>query len=146
MAKTKRCFKCGKRRARSEFYAHPQMGDGLLGKCKECTKRDVAAHIRVKRQDPEWLAAERARCVEKSIRLGPSYKEKFPDRHRARILLSNAVRRGKVVKPRSCERCHKRCSPDGHHEDYGKPLNVMWLCRRCHTAEHGRLRESDSAF
>ena len=39
----KRCFKCGGRFPRSEFYRHPSMGDGLLGKCKGCTKKDAAA-------------------------------------------------------------------------------------------------------
>ncbi len=37
----KTCFKCGVAKERSEFYAHKMMSDGLLGKCKECTKRDV---------------------------------------------------------------------------------------------------------
>ena len=38
------CFKCETEKDRSEFYTHPQMSDGLMGKCKECTKRDVTSN------------------------------------------------------------------------------------------------------
>jgi hypothetical protein len=41
------CFKCGESKERTEFYAHLRMGDGLLGKCKACTKRDVSARYEV---------------------------------------------------------------------------------------------------
>jgi hypothetical protein len=66
-----------------------------------------------------------------------SYREKHPDRHLAGKILRNAVR-SKISKPDHCTRCGLICNPEGHHEDYSKPLEVLWLCRPCHCKAYGR--------
>jgi len=58
---------------------------------------------------------------------------------RAHDLLNRARRRGKVV-PTPCAHCGAAGRVEGHHHDYFKPLDVTWLCRNCHRAEHKRLR------
>jgi transposase-like protein len=53
---------------------------------------------------------------------------------RARGLANVAVSRGKLV-PQPCQKCGKE-EADKHHDDYAKPLEVRWLCRRCHKQHH----------
>lgn len=54
-----------------------------------------------------------------------------------RIRLQYAVKRGAITKPINCEHCGIECSClDGHHEDYTKPLKVIWLCTACHGKVH----------
>lgn len=43
-----------------------------------------------------------------------------------------AIREGVLVRPSICSACGVECKPDGHHHDYSKPLDVIWLCRPCH--------------
>ena len=58
--------------------------------------------------------------------------------------LEKAIQRGDIVRPSTCEKCGERPLPmkDGrtaiqaHHYDYSKPLEVQWLCQRCHHEEH----------
>ena len=58
---------------------------------------------------------------------------------KANSLLNSAVRRGKIVKPSVCSDC-KQDTPrrrlHGHHEDYSKPYDVVWLCAACHGKRH----------
>lgn len=57
----------------------------------------------------------------------------------ARNRLNKAVNAGRIRRPKRCSECRKPCLAEGHHEDYAKPLDVRWLCRRCHMIADGRL-------
>lgn len=74
---TKICICCGKEKPGSEYYAHKQMSDGLLGKCKECCKAQAKARELILRQDETWVEKERARAREKHKRLNYSEKQKI---------------------------------------------------------------------
>lgn len=50
-----------------------------------------------------------------------------------------AIRAGKIEKKANCQTCGEK-SKIAHHENYDKPLDVLWLCVRCHNALHGITR------
>lgn len=52
----------------------------------------------------------------------------------------NAIKSGKL-KREPCEHCGTNEDVQGHHPDYNKPLEVIWLCPCCHGQEHIRIRE-----
>ena len=56
------------------------------------------------------------------------------EKHNARQRVFNALRDGRLNKE-SCEVCGEENS-QAHHEDYSKPLEVKWLCRKHHMAVH----------
>lgn len=59
-----------------------------------------------------------------------------PARH-ARQAVQTAIKSGRMVKPKTCERCSKGRRPiQAHHSDYTKRLEVQWLCRKCHGIVH----------
>lgn len=60
----------------------------------------------------------------------------WTEQRRAAWKIYNAHRReGLLVPPEKCERCGNPCDV-GHHTDYTKPLQVVWMCDRCHAKAH----------
>lgn len=56
-------------------------------------------------------------------------------------MLTLAIYHGDIVPATHCQNCGVSATNrelDGHHEDYSKPLEVIWLCRICHKKEHNR--------
>lgn len=68
------------------------------------------------------------------------YRDSHPEEYRARTVVGNALRDGKIVRPGSCQTCGKSCKPQAHHYRGHAPefhLDVEWLCRTCHNiADH----------
>lgn len=71
--------------------------------------------------------------------LAALHRERHPEKAAARRAVARAVRSGFLVKPVKCENCGVAADGldlHGHHEDYSKPLDVVWLCRGCHQERH----------
>lgn len=62
--------------------------------------------------------------------------KKDPIKVAARTILNNAIRLGKIKRPKKCDRCSVVKRIEAHHADYYKPLEVLWLCSACHGLEH----------
>lgn len=70
--------------------------------------------------------------------LNKRYVTNNPNKVMARNKVSYAIKTGKV-KRQPCQRCGG-IETHGHHEDYSKPLEVIWLCRKHHFERHKILK------
>lgn len=55
---------------------------------------------------------------------------------KAHYALRRAVETGRIIKSLECSICRSSSLLHGHHDDYGRPLDVRWVCRRCHSNIH----------
>lgn len=60
------------------------------------------------------------------------YKKKA----QARKLLANSVKKGETMRADCCDLCQVPYLTIAHHTDYGKPLDVIWVCNECHGVVH----------
>lgn len=63
-------------------------------------------------------------------------RTKAPHKHNARVAVYEAVKKGGITKATACEICNVNGRIEGHHMDYTKPLEVIWLCTSCHANYH----------
>jgi hypothetical protein len=136
----KTCFKCGESKNISDFYRHKQMADGHLNKCKECTKKEERKRYRDKWE--QMVEYERERWKDptrraKLIEYQRKRRAKNPEKYKAACAVSNAIRDGRIEK-KPCEMCGSEKS-EAHHNDYSNPLGVVWLCRKHHLMQHGKV-------
>lgn len=136
----KECFKCKTIKPLADFYKHPKMADGYLNKCKKCAKSDVSKH-RVKNLE-KIRAYDRARGkvpgrIKTNTELNRIWREEDRRRALCHSAVGHAIRIGTLVRL-PCIRCGAEKSI-AHHEDYDKPLEVVWLCQPCHKQRHKEI-------
>jgi hypothetical protein len=133
----KTCFKCKTAKPITEFYVHPQMADGRLGKCKECAKADVRKNYESNLVYYREYDKQRYRDDQKRQKqYAGLYARRTPRQAKAHYTLGNAVRSGKVTRPDGCWHCGSTQNIEAHHVHYDLPLDVVWLCRSCHVKAH----------
>lgn len=115
------CKKCGMKKPIDDFYECKSNRDGHLGKCKECTKRDV---VNYRKKSPVAALNTRIKTCAKN-----------PTHSNAHRVVAAAIEAGKLKTPNECQGCGRKASEtrlSAHHHDYTKPLDVIWLCAACH--------------
>ena len=62
-----------------------------------------------------------------------------PFKIRARSVINNGLRDGKIEKPSRCQACGQaKDDIAAHHPQHHQATRVRWLCRSCHERAHGR--------
>ncbi len=144
------CTKCGDEKPLSGYYKHPAGKDGRDTTCAECRKSYVRAN-RAERIE-YYRAYDRQRAKHPGrVRARADYAmanprprpEPDPVKRAARVAVGNALRDGKLLRPTQCDVCATPCTPHGHHDDYTKPLDVIWCCTACHGLIHAYWRAQD---
>ena len=69
-------------------------------------------------------------------------KKRSIEERKARYLASSLVKRALIAKtirkPNKCSDCGSKYNLEAHHHNgYENPLDIVWLCRRCHGKRHG---------
>jgi len=62
------------------------------------------------------------------------FRAKYPEKARAHDAVKNALKRGDLIRPVACQQCGLVAPLHAHHDDYGHPLAVRFVCRACHRA------------
>lgn len=123
-----------------------------MNKCKDCGKifnnaKSYTNHIR--------YGCPSTRVKEIKQRKAREYREianrmhkKYPQKNNARNILQYHIKNGDVIKPKVCSINNDKCNGriEGHHEDYRKPLEVVWLCKFHHKELHQKLNNNNKVL
>lgn len=126
--RTKICPKCKTLKPLSTgFYKAATRYDGVSSYCMVCHREATKQY--------DQSDKGKARISKRDAKAQEMSRHKL----NARSLVRKAVREGKLVKPEACVNCGQLTRIEGHHENYAKPLDVVWLCNICHKLRHGKI-------
>ena len=132
---TLKCSSCQQLLNKSLFNRDRSTKRGFDYRCRPCAwlqKREW------RKLNPEKNKASHAKWrskYQKEYRKKPEVKVKTFAVNK----VNHAIRDGRLFRE-PCEVCGAE-KVEAHHEDYSKPLDVMWLCKKHHTELHNNLKK-----
>lgn len=106
----------------------------------------IATSYGMSRQAMHKILKRRNVSLRPNLRFGEDnhfYRGGIVADDQAQNALEQAIERGGILRPERCQECGSndkfsdgRTAIQGHHTDYNKPLEVMWLCQKCHHEWH----------
>lgn len=128
----------------SDFYTCMR-GKYIRTYCKPCFCQRVVESLRKnpERNKKRREYAKKARKRESVSRAYCEYQAKYiaknPEKRSAHKAVERALEKESLIRL-PCERCGSDRS-QAHHEDYSKPLEVVWLCPLHHMARHREIEK-----
>jgi hypothetical protein len=120
-ATEKTCTGCGELKPIEEFHRKSNVPHGRKARCRDCEAKSQSQIDRSKYRHHQV-----------------AWHRRNPEKKRAHGKVQKAIEAGVLVRPDQCSRCGNDGRIQAHHRDYSKPLEVVWLCQRCHKQEHAR--------
>ncbi len=132
----KTCSKCQRLLPILEFSPR---GNRHASRCKRCHREEMRTiTITDRERCRERSRVQRREHSEAVARWQRAWREK----NKEKIDAKNEARRAGVQPPGVCSGCGTTGRRlEGHHEDYTKALDVVWLCRACHALRHRELKD-----
>ena len=134
-------------RASAYYYSHKEQAIARSCQWIKAHPDRMRAYRSKYRQDPQhrerqrlyyekWYAEHgRKRAVDFNGKMR-LYHFLHKDACHARSIVHKAIQQGELTKPSQCSICGRSKRLNGHHEDYSKKLDVLWLCASCHKRWH----------
>ena len=148
-----RCTKCNRTLPQSCYFKDRSRPDGLDSWCKACkkayaqSKSGKAAHLKAMQKYREHGTGKEAdRRYEQSVkgkhsrcRQGAKHRLKYPEKHKARTAVGNAIKAGALPHPTTLNCvCGHFAREYHHHLGYAPEhrLDVIPMCIQCHHDLH----------
>lgn len=137
--KTIICKGCG---LKTEAATHLRSGRvACRPRCVECNRKWLNAYNTKYYERPEVREDKKRRAMRqhKADPVGhylrnERFRNNNPHKHYAKGAISQALRKGTITSQR-CAVCGGDTA-EAHHDDYSKPLDVIWLCKTHHGERH----------
>jgi hypothetical protein len=133
------CNECKREKARQKSIAEGRRPQNKAGKGRKTTCSNCG-------REKESSQLNEGYCVsckifrKQQIRPFRTEEQKFKDK--IRKITWKAIEAGILVRM-PCEVCETINDVQAHHDDYNKPLDVRWLCRKHHREHHNNEKIKD---
>ena len=153
----KACSRCKQVHPLLDYYVDERAIDGRRPECKSCFLKLCAkyrvTHREQKKQSDAIYRARQPAEIKRQYGKKHYHKHKktyaeqrrrrrrlYPEKSYACSVVSNAIKRGRLVRPEECQQCGAAGVIEASHSDYRFPLKIQWLCVKCHRLLDGSLK------
>lgn len=152
----KKCWKCKELKTLDQFYKSRNSYDGYCSACKICGNllktawQKSVGKLKHSIIVAKYKKSKKGKFKDHLRRMKPDVKSKLlnyqrhyrtanKEKYIAHWKVSKAIKTGKLLK-RPCQCCQSEENLHAHHTDYSSPLDVTWLCAKCHKLEHIKIQ------